>query len=445
MTFPTSYRAARAGLQTRDRTRVTRILKEGGWILAGQALSVFASLVFVKVLTQRLEPAQYGQLALGLTLGTLTCQVSMSGVMPGIVRYYTIAVEKGDVRGYIKASSRTMGYGTLATLTLGLLVLIGAAVSRHTDWLGLIALAIVYTQLSNYNTTLSSIQNAARQRATVALHGAAEPWLRMALVLLVFIAFGRTATSAVLGYTLAMLLILTSQVLFLRRLLPSEERPRDDVPIPWGTRMWSYSKPYTLFNFFTWAQASSDRWALKAFSSTQDVGLFSVVMSLGYSPVAMAIGPVTALIGPVFFQRSGDAADSERNAGVHRMSWQLTVFCLALTLVVFLIALVTHRWIFSLLTAPEYRQVSYLLPWVLLAGGLFAASQTIGLKLQSDLNTKALLIPKIVTSIVGVTLNLLGAYYGGVQGIVVAAVLFSALHFAWIAKLAMRAPAGRTS
>lgn len=428
-----------------DRTRVLRLLKEGGWILTGQVLTVFASLVFVKVLTQRLDPAQYGQLALGLTLGTLTCQVSMSGVMPGIVRYYTIAVEKGDVQGYLKASSRAMGYGTLVTVALGALVLIGAGVTGHADWLALIALAILYTQLSNYNTTLSSIQNAARQRATVALHGAAEPWLRLALVLLVFIWVGRSATSAVIGYSLAMLIVLASQILFLRRLVPADGRATDGPPIEWGSRMWQYSKPYTTINFFTWAQASSDRWALKMFSSSGDVGLYSVVMSLGYSPVAMAMGPFTALIGPVFFQRSGDAQDAARNSGVHRMSWQLTYVCLALTLVAFLVALATHRWVFALLTAPEYRGVSYLLPWVLLAGGLFAASQTIGLKLQSDLNTGALRTPKIVTSILGVMLNFAGAYYGGVQGIVVAAVLFSALHFAWIAKLAMRVPAGRVS
>jgi O-antigen/teichoic acid export membrane protein len=445
VSVPTSYRAVRETVLTLDHTRVVRLLKEGGWIVAGQVLSIFASLLFVKVLTQRLEPAQYGQLALALTLGTLTCQVSMSGVMPGIVRYYTIAVEKGDVRGYLKASSRAMGYGTLVTLGLGILVLVGTVLTGHADWFALIALAIIYTQISNYNTTLSSIQNAARQRATVALHGAAEPWLRMALVLLVFMSMGRNATSAVIGYTLAMLTILGSQYLFLRRLVHDENGAPHGSSIEWGSRMWAYSKPYTTFNFFTWAQASSDRWALKLFSSTQDVGLFSVVMSLGYSPVAMAMGPVTALIGPVFFQRSGDAEDSARNAGVHRMSWQLTYMCLILTLVVFVIALGTHRWIFSLLTAPQYRQVSYLLPWVLLAGGLFAASQTIGLKLQSDLNTAALLKPKIITSILGVMLNFLGAYYGGVRGIVIAAVLFSALHFAWIAKLAIRAPEGRAA
>jgi hypothetical protein len=54
--------------------RVLRLAKEGSWIVIGQISSVLGSLVLVRVLTERLDPAQYGQLALGLTVANLVNQ-----------------------------------------------------------------------------------------------------------------------------------------------------------------------------------------------------------------------------------------------------------------------------------------------------------------------------------------------------------------------------------
>lgn len=57
-------------------TRIKRLAKEGSWILIGQCVSLVASLVWVRVLTKHLSPAQYGELALALTLGMLVGQVA---------------------------------------------------------------------------------------------------------------------------------------------------------------------------------------------------------------------------------------------------------------------------------------------------------------------------------------------------------------------------------
>lgn len=418
--------------------RFKRLVKEGGWVLAGQTASVLGALVLVRVLTEYLDPARYGELALGLTLGTLICQVSMSGVMPGIMRFYPIAVETGDIQGYVKSSLRMMGYGTLATLILASLLISGAQLWGYGSWLGLIAMATVFTQLSSYNATLSSIQNAARQRAVAALHGGLDPWLKTVLVVAIFHWVADSGMVVVMGYAIATFLILGSQIFFLRRLLPRNVANGFNGQAQWMHRMWIYSRPFTVINIFTWAQASSDRWALDAFSTTYEVGFFAVLMQLGYTPISMLIGLLTTFVSPILHQRSGDATNNSRNASVHRISWQLTLFCLLITLIAFFLARGAHEWIFAVLVGPDYRSVSYLLPWVLLAGGLFAAGQVLSLKLMSDMNTVALLWPKVSTAMIGVILNILGGYYAGLHGIVMAAIAFSSLHMIWLAVLAAR-------
>ena len=76
--------------------------------------------------------------------------------------------------------------------------------------------------------------------------------------------------------------------------------------------------------------------------------------------------------------------------------------------------------------------MSYLLPWMLLASGLFAAGQTIALRLMSLLQTKMLIVPKILTAVFGIGLSSGGAYHSGIKGVVVAQVLFSATYFGWM-------------
>ena len=70
-----------------------------------------------------------------------------------------------------------------------------------------------------------------------------------------------------------------------------------------------------------------------------------------------------------------------------------------------------------------------MLPWVVLAGGLFAAAQMLALKLMSEMRPAAMLRVKIVTAVSGIVFNIYGASVAGMQGITVSAVAFSSVDF----------------
>lgn len=418
-------------------SRYKRLAKEGGWIVIGQIAVVAASLVLVRVLTEYLDPTQYGQLALALTLGTLIGQVAFSGAMPGIMRYYAIAAEKGEASEYLQAARRMMGYGTLVALGLSVLLLPGLLLLGKGDMLVLAGMTIVFTILGNFNTTQSMIQNAARQRVVVAFHGSLDAWLRVLFAAGLLTWLGNSAKVVIVAYIASLLLVLISQAIFIRRLIP-QQATRAAKPSPWAAQIWQYSKPFVYFNVFTWIQASSDRWALDTFTSTHDVGLYAVLMQLGYTPIGIVTGLMATLIGPILFQHSGNTADPSRNASVHKRAWQITAIALLSTLLACLFSYLFHDWIFRILVAAQYHSVSHLLPWMILAGGLFAAGQMLSLKLMSDLNTQALVWPKIVTSLLGALFSFAGAYFAGLPGVVYAAVAFSVLQLVWLGWLSWR-------
>ncbi len=86
--------------------------------------------------------------------------------------------------------------------------------------------------------------------------------------------------------------------------------------------------------------------------------------------------------------------------------------------------LALHEWFFSWLVAEQYRESSYLLPWLVLAGGLFAAGQTLALKLMSEMKPSLMTRPKITTTIAAVILNVIGAALAGMNDVVAALIIF---------------------
>jgi O-antigen/teichoic acid export membrane protein len=305
----------------------------------------------------------------------------------------------------------------------------------HSQWILLATAALLLSVFGGCNSALVGIQNAARQRAVVALHGGAEAWLKILLAVSMMLWLGRSSTAVIWGYVLSSLIVTGSQLFFLQRM----NRPQvaqTDTSGDWGLQIWAYSWPFSVWGIFTWLQQISDRWALQTFSSGHEVGLYAVVFQLGYVPIGLVMGMAMTFLGPILYQRSGNTADQTRNLSVHRIAWRITFASLAITALAFMFTLLLHEWIFELLVATKYHEVSHLLPWVVLAGGVFASAQMLALKLMSEMKSEVMTTAKIVTAILAVGLNIYGASQFGSQGVVAALVAFSCIYFFWMVWLA---------
>ena len=153
---------------------------------------------------------------------------------------------------------------------------------------------------------------------------------------------------------------------------------------------------------------------------------------MGYAPIGIITGFLTTLIGPILYEKSGDAKNSQNNKIVHNTTWVITAIGLFLTLLTFIILFFNHKYLYSLVVAETYRESSYLLPWVALAGGLYACGQMLALKHMSELNSKKLLDIKIYTSLIAVSLNIYFSYKYGLNGIVFSIAFFSFINLLWM-------------
>jgi O-antigen/teichoic acid export membrane protein len=232
---------------------------------------------------------------------------------------------------------------------------------------------------------------------------------------------GATSTAAMWGYTLASLMVLGSQLWLLRRTTAFRERSKPVASCDverWRRRLWQYSWPFATWGIFSWVQQASDRWALQAFATTQDVGYYAALFQIGYYPIMLLSSVLVQWMGPILFERAGDGSDVERTAKASSMNRVLLVLTAGITLVGSSITWGLHDQIFRVLVAMEYGAVSPYLPWMVLSGGLFAVGQAMSLQLMAEADSRSLIVPKVVVAVCGIGANVIGAALYGIVGVI---------------------------
>src|SRR5579872_880916 len=194
-----------------------RLTREFSWVVAGQAAGTLGALVGVRLLTQALKPAAYGEIGLGLTLVTLSQQIVFGPLCSATLRSFAPAAERNELTRFFGAT-KLLFQSAIGAL-VGMIALLGLVLvwSNNARWLPLLLLVGFLSVLSGYNSMLDGIQNAARQRPVVAWHQGAGQWLRYLLAAAAVLVIGASSMSAILGYTLGAVLVLGSQVTFFRQ------------------------------------------------------------------------------------------------------------------------------------------------------------------------------------------------------------------------------------
>ena len=417
-----------------------RVGGEAFWVGLGQAVGTLGAIVGVRLLTGFMNPTAYGELALALTIVMFSQQLILGPLGQGFLRFFAPMQEANKLPAFFRAGLVLLAQASgivlfCAALSIPVLWAIG-----QIRWVPVVLLALLLALAQGYNSEMDAIQNAARHRIVVAWHQGIGQWARVAMTILAIILLGSSGRVALLGYLLGAALVITSQLVFFkRRILKGVPWAADEKDVKdCVQQMRGYAWPFAGWGLFTWAQLASDRWALQAFAATGVVGLYAALFQVGYSPIYILTGLAVQLFTPILFSWAGDASDPGRLKRAYRLNNLLLAGSLALTAAGTMIAFLIHNQIFRLVVAPQYRQVAEWLPYMVLAGGLFASGQIVSLIFLITGETKRLLAPKIGTAVLCVLLNIAGAYRFGLPGVVLAGVASSTAYLVWVAILARK-------
>jgi len=191
--------------------RLHRISFEVLWLVLGHLCVVLGGLVGVRVLTQVLSPAAYGELALGLAAAAFVGQIIFGPLSNGASRYYSVAVSRRQINGYTVVLKNFFFQGLLLCCLLLIVILFGLLIISKTEYVSLTIEAMVFALITGANSTVYAVFSSARARAVVSLSQGADAWVRI-LIALLFLQFTAASGVAIIwGYALSALLIFSVQ------------------------------------------------------------------------------------------------------------------------------------------------------------------------------------------------------------------------------------------
>jgi O-antigen/teichoic acid export membrane protein len=423
---------------TGEKWNYGRVTGELAWIASGQGFGIVGSLVGVRVLTTLLSPSVYGEMSLMLATSATVASLLFGPLQQAMFRFFSAAAESEQLAAFVRGARRLLRRASMVVLILTVACAMILGVLGLWKWMVPVVAAFAAALLSGYERALDSLQSAARQRAITAWHQAISRWGFLCILPVVWL-IGPTSSAAMIGYLAATALVLLSQYAFFHaRYHRAISAPADDESVAnWTTRVQRYATPFMLFAMFAWLQQLSDRWGLQLFRTSDDVGLYAVLLQLGFQPVVLISGVFVQLLSPIVFEKAGDGVNPDRLREVQKLTFLAVGLFLVMTALGTLLAAFFHEPVFSLFLGKQYRSVTPLMPWMLLSGGLFAAGEVAPLVLMSRLNTQVLVLPKIAMSLLGVVFNIIGAAWLGIRGVVLASVCYSSINLVWMLLLAL--------
>jgi O-antigen/teichoic acid export membrane protein len=337
-----------------------RRIRDIFWVGAGTGAAALGTLVGVRLLTQYVSPANYGVISLALGMSTLVSNLVSAPLTQAAIHYYPLYSSDAGVfelRDALIRSFRKCLPWVLAAAILG-----GV---WYSGWGGGHALTVVLLLLlfaaECVRTVNLSMLNAARKHRQYNVWAAIDAWLRPVVATAVVLTIGGSA-DAVLGSYVVVAFALVA--IFSRGTWPkgvTRERKTAEAP-RLDLTLWAYAMPLIPLGLLGWASSLGDRYIIGATLGVHDAGLYAAVYGLSYNPFMIINGGAEQALRPVF-QTAVSQGNHAHARGVLRR-WLLLVG-LACTCGVAIFA-VGHRLIAHFLLSAQFREVSYLMPWIAL-------------------------------------------------------------------------------
>jgi O-antigen/teichoic acid export membrane protein len=386
--------------------------------------------MLISVLTERMSAEDYGGLSLSLTFVVFINQVYMAGLSNGSGRLFASARVTGEsvplFQAIANVYTRSCTHVFVLGAVFGWLCIWVAGIGSISSAVAVIILAL----LGGLNSIAIGILNAARWRVSVAFVTSADSFVKLVVISVMFYQANRVDLSVVLWVQAASAGACAVLTLSLWRTLSGRLSKEQVAPKhaaesdKWQGQLRGYGRTLSMLGVVTFAHQISDRWALQTFQGTADVGLFAALYQLGFLPFSLLSSLALNLLAPILF----DAIES-RSTGSSSLSIRINLIAAAGMLLISLFAwgvgTIYGETICRMVLGDSFQGIAPMLPWALLAAGLFETAQVLALRLQARMAIRQWMWIKGSASCMGIALNLFGAWHAGVVGLVGALLIFS--------------------
>lgn len=375
-----------------------------------QGISALGQVVGIRLLTEILSPAVFGEVSLMLGLAALAATALCNPTMQALLRFSPQYIQSADLSLLKRVALKRIVKISVLALALTLpLAVFGTMKGWFVGVDVLLLAALVFIDGSRMLQT--TIMNASRRHHLFGAWQVGEAWARPLAAYAAVTLWGIGTETVLCSFVAA------SGILYLImvRLNPdpvcssgNNQAKADDL----FQKFAAYSRPLIPLGLIGWTSGMADRYMVGWLLSAKAVGLYVAAYGLASRPMLMLSTVSELVIRPVYYSalERRDAAGSNKFLAL----W-FVVVCTAGGLCWGLFAL-CHQQIASLLLGPEFREASSLMPWIAAGYGILALSHIPTRVCYAHDATRMVLICEAVTAIMSVAVGFPLIYFYGLPG-----------------------------
>jgi O-antigen/teichoic acid export membrane protein len=346
-------------------------------MILSQVIFALSTLLGVRLLSDLMPPASFGEVGLLVGLLTLGRNLFAYPFLQAAIRYYPEVLHHGEV-GLLKRLVRSYLNATSALLAV-VIVLIGVPVYAWKP-LALLQLPLLIGLLfvDNLRGLESDLFVAARRQRAFAIVRASESCFRVAGAVLMVRWFGPSPAMVLLGYLLGGGAVYAG--LFLGGVERVGASPVDLAADAAGSssralreRIVRYSLPLIPIAIMDWVSSLSDRYFVGGLVGLDAAGIYIAAYGLMNQPFAITQTTLELLLRTRYF----DAVAADDRQGARRIfaSWmalQTAICVLGVAAVSSLSGLIA-----SICLGAQYQGASRIMPWIAAGSALLALYSTL--------------------------------------------------------------------
>ncbi|MCP4553270.1 MAG: hypothetical protein GY834_14795 [Bacteroidetes bacterium] len=370
----------------------------------GYVLSSMGALFGVSLLSYIVPADIYGTIALYIAIGTLFQTIVREAVSNALMRHASeIQQNKFIAIRLIKNARLPI---IICYIIICLLCYFWVDAESSTE----LILSFLLILLLGCTVAGEAFLSAVLKRGAYAIHLNMIQWLRFPIAALFFYYFSSSTSSILMGFILAFIFANIFDFIIWKNIRPHQ--PKQNI----NFSGFNIFKGYTpiLIGLFVWFTTFYDRLAIEKIHGEDMLGIYFVLVQIAYMPVIELMRSSANFLFPLLYNQNKKVINKKK-----------VVFIISLLFLVWLFLQFTHQWIFSWLVGEQYRQYSWLLPWLFLAAALNAIAYLFQAKFYQVHTIKTLLLIRGLTALLYFCTVTLFAWLYAIEGLVFANVCAS--------------------
>lgn len=330
-----------------------------------QTIAAIGQIIGVRLLTEALSPAVFGEVMLLVGVAALATSVLVHPTMQALLRYYPEYAPSGGgeevERIALGRILRTSAVVVPISIPLGILGVVAGWFSVTS-----VVLLVLLVAVDGMRMLRTTVMNATRQHHRYGIWQIGEAWGRP------LFAYGATVWCGI--YTELVLAVFLGTSLALYYFINSSIKS----PGPVSSTAWNaeelrnkfkhYGRPLIPLGVLGWISSMADRYMIGSMLSVQNVGMYAAAYGIASRPMLMLSSMAETAIRPVYY--SAVVGRDRPASRKHLITWFVLVFVVGTALCVFLALF--HQQLAHVLLGPEFREASFLMPWIAAGYGLLA-------------------------------------------------------------------------